>query len=74
MIMGGDSSRISSMINSLGLDVRNLLTQAVEIAWFSRGSIQYDAALLMTPLERDITIQFVNKNIENQKKKSNPIY
>ncbi len=62
------------MINSLGLDVRNLLTQAVEIAWFSRGSIQYDAALLMTPLERDITIQFVNKNIENQKKKSNPIY
>jgi hypothetical protein len=74
MIMSGDSSRISEMINSLGLDVRNLLKQAVQLAWFSRGSIQYGTALGMSPLERDIAIEFVNQNIEDQKKNPNPVY
>ena len=74
MIMSGDSSRIADMINALGIDVRNLLKQAVEIAWFSRGSIQYETALGMSPLERDIAIEFVNGRLEAQKKNPNPIY
>lgn len=74
MIMFGDSSRIAEMINALGIDTRNLLKQAVEIAWYSRGSIQYETALGMSPLERDITIQFVNDRLEAQKKNPNPVY
>ena len=74
MIMSGDSSRIAEMIDGMGKDVRNLLKQAVEIAWFSRGSIQYETALAMSPLERDITIEFVNNRLENQKKSMNPVY
>ena len=74
MIMSGDSSRIADMINALGSDTRNLLKQAVEIAWYSRGSIQYETALSMSPLERDIAIQFVNDRLEAQKKNPNPVY
>jgi hypothetical protein len=74
MIMSGDSSRIAEMINSMAMDVRNLLKQAVEIAWYSRGSIQYETALGMTPLERDITVEFVNNRLEAQKKSPNPVY
>jgi hypothetical protein len=74
MIMFGDSSRIAEMINALGVDTRNLLKQAVEIAWYSRGSIQYETALGMSPLERDIAIQFVNDRLEAQKKNPNPVY
>jgi hypothetical protein len=74
MIMSGDTSRIAAMINSMGVDVRNLLKQAVEIAWFSRGSIQYETALNMSPLERDIAIQFVNERLEGQKKSPYPVY
>lgn len=74
MIMFGDTSRIAEMINSLAMDVRNLLKQAVEVAWYSRGSIQYGAALLMSPLERDIAISFVNDRLEGQKKNPNPVY
>ena len=74
MIMSGDSSRIAEMIDGMAKDVRNLLKQAVEIAWFSRGSIQYETALAMSPLERDITIEFVNNRLENQKKSMNPVY
>lgn len=74
MIMSGDSSRIAEMINSLALDVRSLLKQAIEIAWYSRGSIQYETALAMSPLERDIAIEFVNNRLELQKKSPNPVY
>ena len=62
------------MINSLAIDVRNLLKQAVEVAWYSRGSIQYETALSMSPLERDIAISFVNDRLESQKKSPHPIY
>lgn len=62
------------MIDSMAMDVRNLLKQAVEIAWYSRGSIQYSAALAMSPLERDITIDFVSGRMEGQKKAINPVY
>lgn len=62
------------MINALAVDTRNLLKQAVEIAWYSRGSIQYGTALNMSPLERDIAIQFVNDRLEAQKKNPNPVY
>ena len=62
------------MINSLGYETRALLKQAIEIAWFSRGSIQYEAALFMCPLERDIAIEFVNERLEAQKKNPHPVY
>jgi len=74
MIMFGDAARVSDMINALAIDTRNLLKQAVEIAWFSRGSIQYETALGMSPLERDIAVQFVNDRLEAQKKNPNPVY
>lgn len=62
------------MIDSLAHDTRTLLKQAVEIAWYSRGSIQYETALAMSPLERDIAIEFVNNRLEMQKKSMNPVY
>jgi len=62
------------MIDGMAKDVRSLLKQAVEIAWYSRGSIQYETALAMSPLERDITIEFVNNRLDGQKKSMNPVY
>lgn len=58
------------MIDSLGKDVRNLLKSAVEISYFSRGGITYETALNMTPLERDIAVEFINKQIEIANKTS----
>jgi hypothetical protein len=74
MIISGDASRISEMINSMGQDVRSLLTQAMEIAYFSRGSIQYDMVLKMSPLERDIAVTFINKRLEVAGKSPFPVY
>lgn len=74
MIISGETSRIAEMINTMGLDVRNLLKGAMEIAYFSRGAIQYDAVLRMTPLERDIAVEFINKRLELAGKMPFPVF
>lgn len=74
MIISGESSRIAEMINSMGIDVRNLLKSAVEIAYFSRGSIQYQDVLRMTPLERDIVVEFINKRLDAAGKMPFPVF
>lgn len=74
MIMSGDTSRISEVINSMGLDVRNLLRSAVEISYFTRGAIGYDQVLRMSALERDIAVEFINKRLEMAAKSPFPVY
>lgn len=74
MIISGDTSRIAEMINSMALDVRNLLKAVMEIAYFSRASIPYETAMNMTPLERDIAIEFINKRLEIAAKSPFPVF
>ena len=74
MIMTGDGSRIADMINSLALDTRNLLKAAFEISYFSRGSWAYDLVLQMTPLERDLAVEFINKRLEIAAKSMHPVF
>jgi hypothetical protein len=62
------------MINGMGMDVRNLLKAAYEIAYFSRGGVQYDQVLKMTPLERDLAVDFINKRLEAAAKMPFPIF
>lgn len=74
MIISGESSRIAEMINTMGLDTRNLLKAAFEISYFSRGSTQYESVLRMTPLERDIAVEFINKRLEAAGKMPFPVF
>ena len=62
------------MINSLALDVRNLLKAAFEISYFSRGAWSYDLVLQMSPLERDLAIEFINKRLEAAGKSMYPVF
>jgi hypothetical protein len=74
MIILGDLSRTADMINSLAQDTRNLLKAAFEISYFSRGAWPYDLVLQMSPLERDLAIEFINKRLEAAGKSMHPIY
>lgn len=74
MIVSGETSRIAEMINSMAFDVRSLLKTAIEIAYFSRGSIPYDTVLNMSPLERDLAVEFINKRLEVAGKSHFPVY
>ena len=72
--MSGDVPRRDEMINTLALDTRNLLKAALEISYFSRGSWQYETVLNMSPLERDLAIEFINKRLEAASKSPYPVY
>lgn len=74
MIMTGDGSRIAEMINSLALDTRTLLKAAFEISYFSRGAWQYESVLQMSPLERDLAVEFINKRLDVAAKSQSPVY
>ena len=62
------------MINSFATDVRNLLKTAIEISYFSRGAIPYASVLQMSPLERDLATEFINKRLDIAGKSAHPIY
>lgn len=62
------------MINSLAVDTRNLLKAAFEISYFSRGAWPYDLVLQMTPLERDLAVEFINKRLDQASKSAFPVY
>jgi len=62
------------MINSLALDTRSLLKACFEISYFSRGAWAYDLVLQMSPLERDLAIELINKRLEAAAKSSFPVF
>lgn len=72
--MSGDSVRISEMINALALDTRNLLKACLEISYYSRGAWQYPTVMQMSPLERDLAVELINKRLEAASKAIYPIY
>jgi hypothetical protein len=74
MIMSGDGSRIAEMINSLAFDTRNLLKAAFEISYYSRGAWSYNSVLEMSPLERDLAVEFINKRLEAAAKSPYPVF
>lgn len=62
------------MINALALDTRNLLKAAFEISYFGRGAWPYDMVLQMSPLERDLAVELINKRLEAAAKSQHPVY
>lgn len=62
------------MINSMALDVRNLLKAAIQIAYFSRASIPYETVLNMSPLERDLAVELINQRLDVAAKSPYPVY
>ena len=74
MIVTSDHDKISEVINSLGIDVRNLLKAAIQISYYSRGAWSYDSVLNMPPLVRDIAVDFINERLEIAAKSPHPVY
>lgn len=74
MIMSGDMSRIADMINALAIDTRNLLKAVLEISYYSRGAWPYETVINMSPIERELAVEFINKRLEAASKSPNPVF
>lgn len=64
MILSGDRAKIVQLIDQLALEVKGLIKTSIDIATYTRGGVSYEAALNMSPFERDLTIESINKRLE----------
>lgn len=62
------------MTKRMAGESRSLIKQCVELAWYMRGSIQYQTLLDMTPAERELVGDFVREHMDSIKKHSFPVY
>lgn len=69
-----DVDAIQSMFSRLRAEAKILLNEAIQLAWFMRGSIQYKEFLDMTPLERDLVKDFISNHMEKIKDHPYPQY
>lgn len=74
MILTGDHTRIIEMIDKLAVEVKALLTAAIEISYYTRGAVSYDQVLNMSAFERDLTIDFVNERLKAASKMPFPVF
>ena len=66
--------RVQGFIAQLGKEIRNIISNALELSYFSRGAWQYEAVLAMTAGEREIAAEFINKRLEQAAKMSHPVF
>jgi len=74
MIRYGNTEQIQQLMTMLGNDIRNIIRNALELSYFSRGAWSYEAVLNMSAGERDIAVDFINKRLEIAGKSMHPVY
>jgi hypothetical protein len=74
MLREGDSERIAKHIARMQREVRAIVHGIVELAWYMRGSIQYNDMMNMTPGERQVVSEFIEKRMEKVGKSMYPVY
>jgi len=74
MIRYGNTEQIQQLMTTLGNDIRNIIRNALELSYFSRGAWSYEAVLNMSAGERDIAVDFINKRLEIAGKSMHPVY
>ena len=51
-----------------------IISSCIEMVYFMRGAIQYSEYMELTPKERKLFGQFLEKRMEIEGKKTNPVY
>jgi len=63
------------MYQSLHRETRMLIDNAIQLAYFMRGSMDYrDILYSMSYIERDMAMNFINKRLEQESGNPHPIY
>lgn len=65
---------VQRQIARLGGEIKQLVTAALEISYFSRGAWPYHQVLLMSQAEREIAADFINERLKVAAKSPFPVY
>lgn len=74
MILTGNLDEIRNLIILLKKEVKMLITEAIELSYFSRGSISYTDILNMSPEEREMVRDFLENRLKQAQKMPIPIF
>lgn len=74
MIRRNEMAEITRLIADLGAATRALVTNAMELSYFSRGAWSYETVLCMSAAEREIAADFIEKRLEIAAKSAHPVY
>ena len=62
------------MFETLSKSIDNIIEEIIQLTYFMRGAISYEEMMLRTPGERDKIGNFIKKRLEQESKKTFPIY
>jgi hypothetical protein len=60
--------------NRLENQSKALKEEALRLAWYMRGSVSYDEAMLLSDIDRGIISKIVKDNLETSKKSGMPFF
>lgn len=70
----GDAEKINHMFGRLQTEQRALIRQCFELAWYMRGGATYDQIMQMTPVEKEIMNEWIEKHMKDIEKHNYPVY
>lgn len=62
------------MVDDLEGQSKKIKKSCIELAYFMRGAVQYDTFYELTSEERKLIGEFLEKRMEIEGKKMNPVY
>lgn len=62
------------MFADLEGQIKKIYTDSIELVYYMRGSISLSEVLEMVSIEKNITIEWLNKHLEREMNRINPNY
>ena len=62
------------MFSSFRREVNGIMKSVIQLVYFMRGSISYNEMMNMTFVEREMVGDFIKERLEQESKRSNPVY
>ena len=74
MLRSGSHEDIVEMFQRMNRERRRLIKMVFQLAYFTRGCIQYKDMLNLSGIEREIINEFIEERLEAEGKKMYPVY
>ena len=62
------------MIDAMDKEIKNIRQEALQMSWYMRGGINYEQALQLSAMEREIISNIIKENMETTKKSGLPFF
>ena len=69
-----NSEKIDEMISQMEKESNDIKQEALKMAWYMRGGLNYDQALQLNATERKIVSELIKDNLETTKKSGLPFF